>query len=168
MTPRYNEFEPDARYRRDLAEVARQEAWKASRGKFGRIVEFGTFSVTKGNQSTWQLETSSSQDLVRVKRVQLKVMVLKGTGQGWFGFYREASGMEVVSAGLHWDEPAVLRPQLILANPDHATYWDAYLPAVNLADTGVLRGVLTCDSGSDGPSLSGTWAARWVEERGIE
>lgn len=143
-----------------------RERWRASRLPFGR--EDGGVAVTtaKNSQTITGITTADGGNIVRVKRVQVKLCVPKGAWYtGWFGFIRLATGQSL-STGMDFANPAVLRPVHFLSNPDHATYWDAYLPAINLAEGGSLSILVHNDSVSLG-ALGGFMYWRYVVERGI-
>jgi len=155
MTPRYNEFEPDERYRRDLAEVARRESWKASRAPFTRQdFAFQLALTSSAPVTSYRLDATADNDLTRFKRIQMKFVVPKGPAKGWFGLTRQAEGTTLDLSSYEFSTPGLLRPIQFLANPDHATYWDCYLPAINLADNGSLYAIARVYPGSGTTALN--------------
>jgi len=146
-------------------EELRREQWKASRAPFQRQGTATALSMTTTTKSL-TLASSTSSDVERIKRVQVKALVPTNASSvaGWLGFVRLPEGMNPDYQDLDFGSPAVLRPILWQSNSDHATYWDVYLPAVNLADNGKLFLVGATFSGSHGL----VFTARWVNERGLE
>jgi len=150
---------------REIELAARRAAYRATRAPYQRVYQKGTVGIAANSSATVLLASSTTRDLERIKRVQLKLMVPKGSVYGWMGFVRDPEAVSVISQP-PFDAPIVLRPTRWMGNPDYASYWDAYLPAVNLADGGRLLGVFANDGGS---TVTGaTYVARFVLERGIE
>jgi len=147
----------------EAIEEERRREWRASRSPFQRRGTNG--HVTLGNTAAGVVfATATGSDLERIKRLQVKLMLPKsGTAYGMMGLFRQPEGSSVDWSELEFGSPSLLRPVQFLGNPDHATYWDLYLPALNLADGGQLLWVY---AGS--PALTVTYMARWVHERGLE
>jgi len=143
----------------------RREQWRASRGPFQRQQFYKAISVST-TPAQEALASTTSSDIERLKRIQVKVLVPKSNTPlvGWIGFLRRPEGLNVAAGDLDFGSPAVLRPIHWMANVDHATYWDAYLPAVNIADNGALILVVGTYVGT----ATLTVVARWVSERGLE
>jgi len=146
-----------------MREIER-ERWKSTRSPWQRRGLVGSQTVSTTAFRVKLIETDTG-DLERVKRLQIKLMVPKGGAAGWFGTVRIAAGETPAVFQPAFGLPRVLRPIQFLANPDHATYWDYYLAAVNLADGGDLYFVGQTEQGG---SASCTYTARWISERGIE
>jgi len=136
----------------------------SSRSTFERHFTFKLLSsVTSSAAVTSVLASAGVDDFVRLKRVQAKILVPKGTSAGWVGFLREPAGMDLNKSALDAADAAVLRPLIYMQNGDHATYWDVYLPAVNLSTGGNLHLIARSLSGS----TSMVAGIRMVQERGI-
>jgi len=148
----------------DMRAFLARERFKSTRAPFQRVYFKGVIAVPAGQARTFQIASSTSRDIERLKRIQFKLMVPKGNDYGWMGFLRDPEGVSVDNA-ISFDAPMTLRPSVWLANPDFATYWDAYLPAVNLADGGTLLGMVANDGSL---TLTAAFVGRLVLERGIE
>jgi len=148
----------------EAIEEERRREWRASRTPFQRRGESGTINATAAGVLT-QLAASTSADIERIKRLQIKLMLPKGGYIGFVGVIRVAMGMAAAIPQLGFGDPALLRPIYFLANPDHATYWDYFLPAINLADGGDLHIFTKTEQG--GTAVM-DFTARWVHERGLE
>jgi len=168
MTPRdpRNSLDADA-----LEALVRRENWKSTRAPFQRIGGWVPFSVAKNDRFVIVLTTSGTDQIERFKRISMKIVVPSDAAlsSGYFGLVRIPDGFlaENSAHAPQYSDPVMLRPQQFLCNPDHATYWDAYLPAVNIATSGVLQfNVVRHNDGTSG-NLSGKLIWRAVVERGI-
>jgi len=152
----------------EAIEALRREQWRATRAPFSREAK-GLPSKSIGTTATLvgTVEGSTTDDLVRLKRVQWKILVPKQTSEHtlWAGFVRIPDGTGILANSLDFSSPTLLRPIVVTPNSDHATYWDAYLPAVNLANNG---GLALYAKVIEGNALTIYGSMRWVQERGIE
>lgn len=144
------------------------ERHRATRSAFSRDRKNGEFTGTSSTNwvSATSVAVASNQELVRLKRIQFRVLVPKfaSTGSGTIGGLRIPDGL-AASGGVAFQDPAYLRPVNWLANSDHATYWDYYLPAVNLAAGGVFTVLMQGDTPASGVKFP--YVARWIESREI-
>jgi len=142
-----------------------ERAPRGSRSLYQRGLS--TFKLTiPANSTSWgALTQAGNSDYHRMKRIQTK-MVIGSTStplKGWFGLVRMPEGMSLDASDLPtWGDPVLLRPSLYMSNKDHATYWDAYLPAIDLAQNGSLHVLASNLSGS---SVDLDFVVRWVFER---
>lgn len=148
----------------EVEAMVRRERFKATRAPFQRVYFKGAESVPANGSRSFNIASSTTRDIERLKRIQLKIAIPKGLGYGWLGFVREPEAVSVITSP-PFDAPIVLRPTVWLGNEDYATYWDAYLPAINLADGGQLLGIIANDTGT---TKTVTYVGRMVLERGIE
>jgi len=167
MRERFEGEDLEPQVQEAMREIRRQE-FKASRAPWRRQ-DFGNADIAIPQSAPYVINFAGSGNttLVRCKRIQVKLMVPKSSTNyhGYLGFLRIPEGMSISQSRVNWDDPAVLRPVLWMTNPDHATYWDAYLPALNLADGGNAYVVaqMTTSGTLSGCSILG----RLIEERSI-
>jgi len=149
----------------EAIEEERRREWRSTRTPFQRRGWAQTFPLST-SVTTVQIASASGADLERIKRLQVKLLLPKGARSGFLGVIREPKGETINLAGVDFGSPLVLRPIQFLGNVDHATYWDFYLPAINLADAGKLYLVSQVTVGSAEPDA--LVALRYVHERGLE
>jgi len=136
-----------------------------SRSRFQRMMKQGSLTSLGNTPQPIQLVVAPSHELVRIKRLRFHFVVPQNNSNiaGWLGFVRAPEGMSADSgaSAVAPGDPALLRPIVWQSADDHSVYYDAYLPAVNLATGGTLAIM--------GATFSGTHklygVATWVEER---
>lgn len=154
----------------EAVEMLRREQWRASRAPFQRIGLSGAIGVGKGSRQRIILGQAGSSALERWKRLQFKFTLPKdgSWGTGYAGVVRIPDGLDFSSSDPpSWEDPSLLRPIQFHANPDQATYWELYLPAVNLAAGGQLQIHVVRNSDGGSSTYSSNWVFRAVVERDI-
>jgi len=151
----------------EALESERRSEFRGSRGRFQRMMKQFQMTSLGATPQTALVSVAPSSDLSRLRRVRLHVVIPENNSliAGWLGFIRQTEGLDV-STGGHAPsvgDPSVLRPIVWQSNADHSVYYDAYLPAVNLATGGALHAIGAAFSGSH--ALYGV--ATWVEERDL-
>lgn len=149
----------------EAIEEERRREWRASRSPFQRRGFAQTFQLATTAPSDSQIASASGSDLERIKRLQIKLALPKGVVAGWFGTMRIGTGTDIDKNELGFGDPLVLRPIWVLGNAEQTTYWDYYLPAINLTDGDVLYLVGQLTTGATASCLV---TLRWVHERGLE
>jgi len=145
----------------EALEIMRREAYRSTRAPYQRLFSYASLQPSTSITKYTQIGLAGG-DTEKWKRVQVKAMVPKNGGAGWIGFMRQPDGTDVDDS-LTSNDAALLRPIQYISNTDHATYWDVYLPAINLAQSGKLHIAYKSYAGS--PTISVVWRA--VLERGV-
>jgi len=146
----------------EAVEIMRREAYRSTRAPYQRLFLAGTLSSPSSSITKYIQIGVAGNDMEKWKRLQLKVLVPKDGSLGWVGFHRLPDGT-ALDDSLTPNDPALLRPVQYMGNTEHPTYWDIYLPAVNLASSGKLYIAYKAYAGS---STLG-YIFRAVIERGL-